>query len=833
MITLLFAFLTAFTQTSPRVDAYGDPLPPGAVARFGSVRWRAPETVTSLMFTPDGRFLIGQLCGPSFVIWSYPDGKRVGAFDLPLVRSVDSDEPDEPFQFRPELWRFDPEGRMAYVHYGWDRVYRLKLLGGKIERVDEGERLEACGMSGNGSRLLLSTPFEVDDAADAHLWLKRPKTGGLTKVDTLPRQYANTKRLCATGRAYLPAPPVLSADGRFAAAGFLTSVPNLMPVYGFTAYDLLTGQSWSTRMDGYIDYQFTPDGRGLVVADSREVSMWRYITTPGGRTRFDKVATHRLSGYRDCGSELQRLAVNRQRIVVRNSDQKITVLNSDTMRRERVISLPDDYSWRNGLAVSPDGGTLAFSADSPPRIAFFNLETGRAIRPTAGHTLAIKTLESDPAGRRLLSYSADGALRVWDLNSGRQVACRHVGSEAGGFLISRGGQVVYFRNGDGDIRRWEIGARAPTLLLRGHEIVGQPWLSTDGQEILFNDGTEHLVRQPLTGPLRDLPAFPVNGSVWRVDYEVPGPGVTIYQGNERLRYDRHSGEQLPRTEVLPVVAERYFVNCYRIGARIEIRDGVTLQSKYLDEPRLDDESKEDATHIVGSVTADARFFAYAAGGSAVVRDLDTGEEVKSFGRPDATTTTATLSPSGNHLIAGYSDGQILMWNLRAVPAATNDADRLWSDLGADVGTARRAAARMAADPKFAIAVLRDRVRPFTRASEDEICKWVGELDHSRFVVRERATRQLALHYDCAKEILEMAGTEQLSAEMRERLARVQDIAKGPIIDESVLRLVRAVAVLEQVPGGDATALLQRIAEAEGLPAVRAGDALVRRALDRQ
>src|SRR5207249_1914918 len=42
----------------PRVDVHGDALPDGALARMGTLRWRAPAEVSSVAFSPDGKMLV-------------------------------------------------------------------------------------------------------------------------------------------------------------------------------------------------------------------------------------------------------------------------------------------------------------------------------------------------------------------------------------------------------------------------------------------------------------------------------------------------------------------------------------------------------------------------------------------------------------------------------------------------------------------------------------------------------------------------------------------------------------------------------------------------------
>src|SRR5262249_16206140 len=72
-------------QAEPvRTDALGDPLPPGARARLGSLRYRHTAIILSLALSPDGKLLAAG--GVDYVVrlWDRATGKPLRALtDLP------------------------------------------------------------------------------------------------------------------------------------------------------------------------------------------------------------------------------------------------------------------------------------------------------------------------------------------------------------------------------------------------------------------------------------------------------------------------------------------------------------------------------------------------------------------------------------------------------------------------------------------------------------------------------------------------------------------------------------------------------------------------------
>jgi eukaryotic-like serine/threonine-protein kinase len=141
------------------------------------------------------------------------------------------------------------------------------------------------------------------------------------------------------------------------------------------------------------------------------------------------------------------------------------------------------------VALSADGKkALSAGGDAEPGsdydVRFWDPATGKEIRRFQGHKAAVVGVAFLPDGRRMLSGGFDGALRLWDVETGeirrviqeRWLACLAVSAD--GKRALTGGQ-------DGSVRLWDLETGKRLLLLMGHTTtVKSVAFSPDGRRAL-------------------------------------------------------------------------------------------------------------------------------------------------------------------------------------------------------------------------------------------------------------------------------------------------------------------------------------------------------------
>src|SRR5438874_6170998 len=83
LVLLSLGLVPCNPQTStPAADMYGDPLPPGAIARMGTVRWRHGGMSRFVTFLPDGKSVLSVGEDNIIRVWEFPSGKEIRHFGL-------------------------------------------------------------------------------------------------------------------------------------------------------------------------------------------------------------------------------------------------------------------------------------------------------------------------------------------------------------------------------------------------------------------------------------------------------------------------------------------------------------------------------------------------------------------------------------------------------------------------------------------------------------------------------------------------------------------------------------------------------------------------------
>jgi WD40 repeat protein len=136
----------------------------------------------------------------------------------------------------------------------------------------------------------------------------------------------------------------------------------------------------------------------------------------------------------------------------------------------------------NCVALSPDG-RRAVSASEDNTLKVWDLETGRELRTLKGHSDSVAGVAVSPNGQRAVSASWDYTVKLWDLETGRELH-----SESGHFdfvqsvVMSPDGRWTVSASRDKALYVWDLESGRILKTLEGHsKPINSVALSADGR----------------------------------------------------------------------------------------------------------------------------------------------------------------------------------------------------------------------------------------------------------------------------------------------------------------------------------------------------------------
>jgi RNA polymerase sigma factor (sigma-70 family) len=841
-------------DTPARLDRFGDPLPPGAVARLGTVRLRHSAQLTGghiMAFSPDGRvFATG--ARDIIRVWNTADGKM-----LSEIRAVGVEGGD---RYWGGCLLFSPDGKWLVADCQqavcfFDPTTGQQLRRFPVEPVEnelkQQSRIVDLALSPDNKHLAASCP----DGA-IHVW-------DLATGERVLRLRDGHERGARTVR-FSPGGDTLVCLGFVGRDRWLCH------------WDMATGR---LRKDLRLAFSrlgavLSEDGKVLASYDYQNgaVHLWDSAT---GKERLSlPEAPGRLQSLA-LAPQGRTLATTRREV---SSDRStVSLWETHTGKQLRSFSIP--ALAENHLRFAPDGRTLVSSGGWA--VYFWDTATRQRLLRQPAHDGYIYSLSFTPDGRSLVSASRDGTVRLWDTATGQhlhalpshgRMVYRVAVLPDGHTLLSGGERVLCLhdlRTGK-ELRRFAIdkepespdGPRHVMLSLGLHHdgrvaaaVSGLSGMGVKGPNNLLtlwdlSTGRELLRRSQLSFPHHFSPDLKLlAGTV-----STPRPAKPLGEALEdRLRQplattlavlqEVTTGRQIlavpqPGWDGLnPVFApdgQTFATATHQVDPLAEGRQEKSLtihlwetttgkERLAIASPDTDAELRYEAL----AFAPDGRTLATARGDRTLqLWDIATGEDLLRRTGYDADVSTLAFRPDGQALATAH-DTSILIWDLSSMTglrrpprhrAGAREAEVWWADLASpDAHRAHAAIWQMAGVPDRTIPLLRDRLRPAPALPFEEVRRAVADLDSDQYQRRLAALERLAAWGEQVEPALVQALNANPSPEQHRQIER---LLTGPRREPSAeaVRALRAVEVLEHCGTPEAQRVLEVLAH--GAPEAR-------------
>jgi RNA polymerase sigma factor (sigma-70 family) len=793
-----------------RADRHGDPLPEGAIARLGTVRWRHGFVISALAYSPDGKLIAANGAGRALTLWDAATGKEVRSF---------------PNNGQPIGLAFSPDGKMLATTdnpycYLWD------VATGKELRRLKGHKDVVRGVAFSPDGKLAAT---AGSEGTVRLW--DPATGKeLRRID------------CGSGEVCRLA---YSPDGSLIASTHMDGTIQL--------WDPATGKE-RRRLSGHKNaiwfVVFAPDGKRLATSSN------------DGTIRLWDVAT---------GRQLRILAeeVGDETPIAFSPDGLLLAggCPEGTIRLWEVKDGAEKRSWPTGalgvrtLAFSPDGKTLA-SGVTFGVIRLWDVDSGRERHPSDEPHGFINLVRFSPDGSSLVSISNDSRLLWWDLTTQtpRRQFTWTVKARSPSALSPDGNTLAVgtwsdFKKRLWEIRLWDVRTGKAGHFLGKHEGMGWPIVFSPDGRLVASGGRDHCIRlwDVSTGKeirqIRDVPS-----DIWSLCFSPDSKALacgTYPDGPVSFAPALHLWDLASGEKRCSFTMHFSYVTALAFSpdGKVIATGDASRNGRFV---RLWDAAngKELSCHTghqedVGAVafSPDGKLVASGAGSlgqkdnSVHVWEAATGRLIRRFEGHHSCIGSVAFSPDGLTVASGAGDSTILLWDItgrrmdgrwHAKSLTPPQLEACWTALAdADAAKAYDAVWMLVAAPEQALPLLRKQLSPVPRPDAQIVARLIADLDSEDFRKREKATEELTKLGDAAAPALRQALQGKPALEMRRRLQQLLD--QGRDWSAERLREHRAIQALEHIGTPQAKEVLQALAAgAPGVYRTEAAETTLRR-----
>jgi WD40 repeat protein len=785
-------------QSPPRTDRYGDPLPPGALARLGTLRWRHGDQVTAVAFSPDGATLAsGSYSGEAIHLWEAKTGK--------LLRIL--------FQGQHEGGVggifFTPDGKQLLAFGG-----RAGGQNARVWDVSAGKELRRWPTPGGGKFAL-----SPDGKLLAGWGVPRPNRHTIVLSEL------------ATGKqvAELPFEGVqdyvralaFSPDGKELVAGGTV----------IRLFDVARGRQLRTFGEGdrVNSVAFSPDGKTVAVARYKEpIALWDVAT----------------------GKKLHQLDVDGGARVAFSHDGKTlagckpgfaTIILWEAATGKKLRELPGQHYQVWDLAFSPDDKTLAVG-NSDSQVRLWEVATGKELSSVGRHRGWVNVLAFTERDRAMASVSDGGIVCHWDVATSkvlRQFQEEETHCYCGD--LSPDGRTLALGDGAGvHLFDWSTGKKL--RLLKGHKL--QVWAAVfspkgdvlassanmDQHILLWDVASGKALSRILTAYVHDLHSL-----AWSPDGKMlasaglkaianpPGPmdtvclwdpwtGKPLREWTLQQSKDRHTGGVRgltfsPDGKLLAAADGDNTIVVWHVA-------GGKMRARLPGHPRgIMALAFSPDCHMLASGGLDRTIRLW---------ELATWKERRRYHGHLGAISKLAFSADGLTLASGSGDTSVLLWSImdgdqRQPPPdlglTPQQLEKLWNHLASeDASRAWGAVCALVKSPKQAVPWLKEHLKPPSAADLDRTKRLIADLNSDQFAVRRRAARELEKLGDWAEPAMRKALEKRPSLEVRRRLEQLLEKLEEPVRAAGAMRELRSLEVLEHTDTAEARAVLRSIAE---------------------